>query len=54
MQEYERYVASKVMGDALYEALASFASGGQHDFALQAAGRVVLAYLFEKCEVFER
>jgi hypothetical protein len=54
VQEYERYVASKVMGDALYEALASFASGGQHDFALQAAGRVVLAYLFEKCEVFER
>jgi len=54
VQEYERQVAAKVTGDALYEALATFASGGQHDFALQAAGRVVLAYLFEKCEVFER
>ena len=40
-------------GDALFETLHVFASGGSHDFLRQAAGLAVLVYLFEKCEVFE-
>ena len=54
VREYERLVADGVSGDALFEAMSAFASAGHRAFRLQAAGRIVLAYLFEKCEVFER
>jgi hypothetical protein len=40
-------------GDALFEGLVEFASAGSRDFARTTAGVAVLAYLFEKCEVFE-
>jgi hypothetical protein len=54
VQQYTALKADGVEGDALFEALRLFATNGHHDFALQAAGLAVLAYLFEKCEVFER
>lgn len=54
VEEYRRQRAAGVEGDALFAALASFASTGRSEFRYLAAGRVVLAYLFEKCEVFER
>ncbi|MDD1761781.1 MAG: HNH endonuclease [Methanothrix sp.] len=40
-------------GDALFETLHGFSSGGSHEFLKQAAGLAILIYLFEKCEVFE-
>lgn len=52
--EYRRQRAAGVEGDALFAALASFSAAGRGEFRYLAAGRVVLAYLFEKCEVFER
>lgn len=52
--EYERQKKAGLTGDALFFALAQFASAGRQDFQYQAAGRIVLAYLFEKCEVFEK
>lgn len=52
--EYTRQKSAGIQGDALFFALAEFASGGRRDFQYQAAGRIVLAYLFEKCEVFEK
>lgn len=54
LHEYARLVAAGVTGDALFEAMGSFAAAGHRSFRLQAAGRIVLAYLFEKCEVFEK
>jgi hypothetical protein len=41
-------------GDELFDGLFKFASGGNSDFKVRAAGLAVLVYLFEKCEVFER
>lgn len=40
-------------GDALFFALRNFASMGSIDVRKQAAGLSLLAYLFQKCEVFE-
>lgn len=54
VEEYRRQRAAGVEGDALFLALASFSSSGRKEFLYLAAGRIVLAYLFEKCEVFER
>jgi hypothetical protein len=54
LDEYRRQRNAGLDGDALFAALAEFASGGRRDFRSQAAGRIVLAYLFEKCEVFEK
>lgn len=54
LDEYRRQRARGVEGDALFTALASFSSAGHEEFRYLAAGRIVLAYLFEKCEVFER
>lgn len=52
--EYRRLVEVGVGGDSLFSALTSFAASGHGEFRFQAAGLIVLAYLFEKCEVFER
>jgi len=41
-------------GDDIFDALLMFASGGNNDFKVKAAGLSVLVYLFEKCEVFEK
>lgn len=40
--------------DDLFHGLLDFASGGNNDFKIKAAGLSVLVYLFEKCEVFEK
>ena len=54
VSEYRSLVGQGVGGDSLFSALSSFAAAGHAEFRFQAAGLVVLAYLFEKCEVFER
>lgn len=41
-------------GDALFFALADFASNGKTDLKFRCAGLAVLMYLFERCEVFEK
>jgi len=52
VEEYNRLVGKGVCGDALFESLVEFASQGSPDLKYRAAGLAVLAYLFEKCEVF--
>jgi len=52
--EYERLKNEGVTGDLLFEQLRAFAGGGGQDFMRQAAGLVVLTYLFERCDVFEK
>ena len=54
VEKYNELREQGVKGDALFEALQQFACNGQRDFKFQAAGLSVLAYLFEKCEVFEK
>jgi len=54
VHEYERLRAEGTDGDALFESLRHFSSGGCTEFKRQAAGLAVLAYLFECCEVFEK
>ncbi len=51
--EYQRLRAEGFSGDVLFESLVQFSSGGDRGFTRMAAGVAVLAYLFEKCEVFE-
>jgi len=53
-REYNRLLEQGQRGDDLFDLLTEFASGGALDFRQRAAGLAVLAYLFEKCEVFER
>jgi hypothetical protein len=52
--EYQRLWEQGTRGDALFEALRKFSSGSDREFKYQAAGLAVLAYLFEKCEVFKK
>jgi len=55
VREYERLKNEEGLdGDDLFEALLHFASGKSSDKKIWAAGIVVLTYLFEKCEVFEK
>jgi hypothetical protein len=54
LAEYHRLRNQGMQGDDLFEGLRVFSTSGSHDFLRQAAGLCVLAYLFEKCEVFER
>jgi len=53
-QEYNRLIEQGESGDDLFDLLVEFASRGASEPRQQAAGVAVLAYLFEKCEVFER
>jgi hypothetical protein len=53
VKEYNRLRSQGLEGDALFEALHEFASPRQKGFEFQAAGLAVLAYLFEKCDLFE-
>ncbi|MGH9770119.1 MAG: hypothetical protein ACRD4Q_00215 [Candidatus Acidiferrales bacterium] len=53
VKRYREARSQGIEGDALFETLHEFASGGRHDFRHQAAGLAVLMYLFESCEVFE-
>ena len=51
--KYTEFRNQGALGDDLFESLIQFAAGGILDFKRTAAGLAVLAYLFEKCEVFE-
>lgn len=53
VQEYNLQ-KEKFSGDALFNSLLNFASGGSTDFKEMAAGLTVLCYFFEKCDVFEK
>jgi hypothetical protein len=53
-KEYDRLRAEGAAGDALFESMVMFASGGSSTLREQAAGLSVLGYFFETCEVFER
>lgn len=53
-KEYDRLMNEGIYADALFESMLSFASGNTGDFKRQAAGLVILAHLFEVCEVFEQ
>ncbi len=52
--EYLRLRSLGLDGDGLFHGMAEFASAGSSEFRYQAAGRQLLAYFFEKCEVFEK
>lgn len=52
--EYKRLKQKGYNGDALFEAMADFASKGKKELKYRAAGLSVLAYLFHLCEVFEK
>ncbi|MCK4968054.1 MAG: hypothetical protein KAS12_03275 [Candidatus Aenigmarchaeota archaeon] len=41
-------------GDALFDKLHNFSSGGSTDFRDMAASLTILCYFFEKCDVFEK
>jgi hypothetical protein len=53
IKEYKRLMQEGLIGDALFEGLHEFAAPGSKSFEHQSAGLAVLAYLFEKCDVFE-
>lgn len=53
VDKYVELRKSGLSGDALFFALLDFASQGRRSFVEKASGLAVLAYLFEKCEVFE-
>lgn len=54
LTEYQKFLGIGIVGDALFQALTDFACGGSKEFDKQAAGIAVVAYLFEKCELFEK
>lgn len=52
--EYQRFMAMGIRGDSLFDVLASFSAGGHlANPRRQAAGLMILTYLFDRCEVFE-
>lgn len=53
VEQYNKLRADGFTGDALFSALRTFASQGSVDIMKQAAALSILAYLFQKCEVFE-
>jgi hypothetical protein len=54
-KEYMRLIEEdKLSNDDLFYALLEFSYNNSFDFANRAAGLAVLAYLFEKCDVFEK
>ena len=54
MQEYLRLRKEEYRGDILFDLMCRFAQQGFRDEPKRAAGRAVLVYLFEACEVFEK
>ena len=52
--EYQLRKESGLEGDTLFEAMRLFSCQGRTDLRFQGAGLAVLAYLFERCEVFEK
>ncbi|CAF2084477.1 unnamed protein product [Rotaria magnacalcarata] len=53
-EEYDRLFNEGIYADALFESMVLFASGNTGDFKRKASGLVILAHLFEICEVFEQ
>lgn len=53
-QKYSTLKNGGLHGDALFEGMFEFASGGYTDFKEKAAGLAVLCHLFVACEVFEK
>lgn len=54
VDEYNLQHSAGISGDALFLALVDHAAGKNSDDTRRAAGLVVLVYLFEACEVFEK
>lgn len=54
VKKYKELWDKDFRGDALFEGLRVFACNASSDSKEQAAGLAVLAYLFERCEVFEK
>ena len=52
--EYDRRQSTGISGDALFHALVDFAAGKSFNDARWIAGLMILVYLFEACEVFEK
>ena len=53
-QKYNDLAANEKSSDAVFYELLEFSHQGSKDFLRQAGGLSVLAYLFERCEVFEQ
>ena len=51
VSEYKRLLEGGLKGDLLFMSLVRFAAGRSGN---ESAGLVVLVYLFESCEVFEK
>lgn len=54
VDRYNQFVLEGLVGDDLFIAMQEFSHNGDPRFEMKAAGLVVLVYLFERCEVFEK
>lgn len=54
VKKYNELKSQKLDSCSIFTELMKFASNGNNDFKYQAAGLGILAYFFEKCEVFEK
>lgn len=55
VDEYNRLTNEEnLKGDKLFDSLLGFASNGNVDFKIKAAGLVILVYFFEQCDIFEK
>ena len=54
VEEYDLQRSTGISGNALFLALSDYAAGTSPDYMRRVAGLVVLVYLFEACEVFEK
>ena len=54
VNEYVRLQAAGLSGNLLFDELLMFAGGSTGNFKRKAAGLIVLTYLFERCEIFEK
>lgn len=51
--QYDQFLAAGLHGDALFESIVDWASGGSTDFDTIAAALAVITYLFTICDLFE-
>lgn len=54
LAEYRRLRRDGSSGDALFEMMCAFATGGNPDPTRNLVGTAVVAHLFESCEIFEK
>jgi hypothetical protein len=52
VEKYNEAVGDGLVGDDIFEMLVDFSAGGSTEIKRQCAGLAILAYMFEKCEVF--